>query len=317
MKAKLQGVVFRHFHLMLLIALFVIFSLTASNFWSITKWDNIANIILKQAPFSILMALCMTISIILGGMDLSIGASVALISCAAGKTLQITGNPLLGILVSLALGLLIGLCNGLLVAKIRLPIFIATYSMKWILQGLALIVTGGQQVFGFGKAYTELFTASPYTMLAICIVICVVVSVVFNRTNFGKKLYATGSNQSAASFSGIRVATVKILAFSMSGVIMAFVSMMYIANLNATDPTTGGSFAINAVAATLIGGTAMGGGNGKTSNAVIGALIFLVLTNGLILLGVPSLWQDVVIGCVILLSVALERLLQHFVPESV
>lgn len=312
MRNMIRPAFFKYSRFLVLVVLCVIFAMTTTTFWRPGHWDNIANILLKQAPFSILMAISMTLSIIVGGLDLSIGASVALISCTAGKVLHETGNPLLGICVALTIGLLVGLCNGLLIAKVKLPIFIATYSMKWILQGMALIVTGGQQVYSFGTAYTSLFTSSPVTLLAICIVLSAAVSILLNKSCFGKALYATGTNQVAANFSGVQVEKIKIITYIISGLIMAVVSLMYIANLNATDPVTGGSYAINAVAATLVGGTAMGGGHGKVYNAVVGSMIFLVLTNGLILLGIPSLWLEFVIGVIILLSVAFDAFCARF-----
>ena len=314
MKKKLQFFVTHNFRLIVLIALFIVFSAATSKFWRPTNWSNVSNIVLKQAPFSILMALCMTLSIIVGGIDLSIGATVALVGCTAGKVMLITGSPIAGIAVGLLIGLLIGFCNGFLIAKVGLPIFIATYSMKWILQGLALIVANGQQVYGFTQSFIHIFTGTRYTLIIICVAVCAVVAVLLTKTNFGRHLYAIGCNQTAAAFSGIKVAKVKILTYSLSGLVMGLVALMFLGNLAAIDPVTGESFAINAVAAALVGGASLGGGKGKASNAVIGALIFLVLTNGLILVGIPSLWSDFVIGLVILISVGMERVLEKLTP---
>jgi ribose transport system permease protein len=294
----------------ILVLLFVFFSMFTKTFWSPGNWSNTNNIVLQQAPFSILLAACMTISIILKGIDLSQGAAVALITSVCGILLRSTGNSLLAILTALALGCVIGLINGLLIAKIKVPAFVATYSMRWLLNGIALVLLGGRQIYDLGPTFRKLFISNQWTFFIIMTGVVVLLSLLMSRTVFGRQIYATGMNSAAAGISGISTTRITVYAFMISGCVVGLVSIMYLANLGTAESNIGGNFAINALAATLVGGTIIGGGNGSISNAVVGALIMLCLSNGMIQLGVPSVWQQFIVGAVIILSIMMERVLQ-------
>ncbi len=133
---------------------------------------------------------------------------------------------------------------------------------------------------------------------------------------FGKQIYATGTNETAAKFSGIKTRKITILVFLISGLIIGLTSILYLANLGTAEPTIGSDFALNAIAATLIGGTLIGGGSGNVQNAIVGALIMLFLSSGMIQCGVPSVWQQVIVGAVIIFSVVLERVIQRFSAQA-
>ena len=300
---------------LVLILLFCFFSIYTGTFWSLSNWSNVANIILQQAPFSILLASCMTISIILRSIDLSMGASVALISCVCGIILRATASSMLAIVAALILGCLIGLVNGTLIAKVKVPPFVATYSMRWLLNGIALILLGGRQIYDLGSTFRNLFISNRWTFFYIMVVVTIILGFVMSNTVLGHLAYATGSNPVAARVSGIRTDAVTIVTFVISGCVIGLISVMYLANLGTAEPNIGGNFAINAVAATLVGGTTIGGGNGKISNAVIGALIMLCLTNGMIHCGVPSVWQQFVVGSVIIFSIVTERLMHKIASK--
>jgi ribose transport system permease protein len=296
--------------LIILLLLFVFFSFFTDTFWSPGNWNNVSNILLQQAPFSILMAISMTISIVLGSIDLSIGAMVALITCICGILLRATGSAVLAIIVGLTLGCILGLVNGILIAKIKVPSFIATYATRWLWNGLALVLLGGRQIYNLGPTFRPLFISSRWTFFIITLIVTVILHILLNCTAFGRHMYAVGSNKAAARNSGIRTASVTIITFVISGGVMGLTALMYLANLGTAEPNIGGNFAINAIAATLVGGTTISGGNGKVSNAVVGALIVLCLSNGMIQIGVPSVWQQFIIGSVIIFSVVMERILQ-------
>jgi ribose transport system permease protein len=249
----------------------------------------------------------MTISIILRGIDLSQGAAVALITCVCGMLLRSTGNSLLAILVALALGGVIGLVNGLLIAKIKVPAFVSTYSMRWLLNGIALVLLGGRQIYDLGPTFRKLFIGSQWTFFIIMAVVTALLSLLMNRTVLGRQIYATGMNSAAARISGISTTRVTVYVFMISGCVVGLVSIMYLANLGTAEPNIGGNFAINSVAATLVGGTIIEGGNGSISNAVVGSLIILCLTNGMIQLGISVFWQQFIVGMVIILSIMMER----------
>jgi len=295
---------------LVLVILFIFFSIFTDTFWSLNNWSNVKNILLQQAPFNILLAACMTISIILNGIDLSLGASVALITCICGILLRNTGNAVLAISVALTIGAIVGLINGVLIAIIKVPTFVATYAMRWVLNGLALVLLGGYQIYDLGPTFRKIFISNSWTFFIIMIVVVLILNFVMSRTVFGYRVYATGMNANAARISGIRTSKVTISIYVLSGLIIGLVSVMYLANLGTAEPNIGGNFAINAVAATLVGGTTIGSGNGKMSNAIVGALIMLVLTNGMIQIGVPSVWQQFIVGTVIILSIVMERVLQ-------
>ena len=315
--AKFRNLFMKYSRLLVLILLVVFFAAATKTFWGPDNWGNVSNIVLQQAPFTILLAICMTLVIVLKGFDLSIGSAVALISCVAGMVLNKTYNPWLAILAALILGAVIGVANGILVAYVEVPTFIVTFSMQWILRGIAMVLLGGKQIYDFGPTFRNIFTSSRYTFLILMAVIAILMALLLSKTVFGREVYATGTNQDAARMSGIRVKRVYIMAFLINGLIIAFTSVLYIANLGTAEPIIGENFPMTAIAATLVGGTAVSGGSGKVSNAVIGSLIMLVLTNGMIHLGVPSEWQQVMIGAIIVLSVVAERGMQKISVETV
>lgn len=311
MDKKIRIYLLKYSRLLVLAALFLFFSLSTETFWSIHSWSNVANIVLQQAPFTILLAVCMTIVIVLRGFDLSIGSAIALISCIAGIILNRTGgNVVLALTVSMALGAVIYLVDAFFITYVKVSTFIVTFSMQWMLRGLAMVLLGGRQVYDLGTNFRALFTSNRYTFLIIMIVICVLVTVLLRKTVFGREVYAVGKNETAAEMSGMRNHRVYIVSFLAVGLIVGLLSVLYIANLGTAEPTIGSDFPMTAIAATLVGGTAVAGGEGGVSNAVTGSFILLVLTNGMIHLGVPSTWQQVAEGVVIILSVVSERGLQ-------
>ena len=303
---------FKYSRWLLLILLCIFFAVCTTTFWSPTKWDNIFNIVLQQAPFLILLSLSMTLAIILNGIDLSIGAIVSLTSCIAAIVLQATHSIPLGILSGIALGVVLGGLNGILIAKVHVSPFIATYSVSWIARGFAYVFLGGKQIYDLGPGFRDLFVSSPYTLFLIAVVVSVVMWFLMTKSVFGTKVFSIGSNEFAAKLSGINVNFVLIVSYTLMGVLAALTGIMYIANLGCAEPVIGDDFALSAIAAALIGGTSFGGGEGKISNAIIGAFIMVILTNGMIHLGVPSFWQQFVVGTVIVLAMIMERGVKKF-----
>lgn len=306
-KYKFAKSMLKYSRVFILIILFAFFSAAADTFWSPAKWGNVTNIVLQQVPFLMLLAISMTLSILLNGIDLSIGSGVALISCFVGLILNKTYNPWLGIFGGILMGLVMGLIMGVLISKVKVSAFVTTYSMQWILRGFALVLLGGKQIYDFGPDFRPIFTSSKYTFFMISIVILFIMMFLLGKTTYGKAVYAIGKNKEAAAISGINTGRVITVSYMISGVIIGLAAVLYIANLGSAEPVIGSDFAIKAIAATLIGGTAFGGGKGKMSNAFVGALIMLILTNGMIQIGVPSVWQQFVIGAVIILSIIMER----------
>lgn len=291
---------------MVLILLFLVFTFATDNFFSFNNWTNVGNILLQQAPFVMMLALGMTVAMIVGGIDLSIGSNISLSAFMCALILRDTGSIPLAILVSLAVGALVGVINGVFVAKIGLPPFVATYSMDWIAKGAVLVISKGGQIIGF-ESFRAIFNTWKGTYLVIAIVVIAIAWFVYNKTILGRKTYSVGCNPVAAALSGMKADAIMIGTFAASGVIAAITGMMYIANLGAAEPTLGNSLRMEAMSAALIGGASFTGAKSKISNAIIGGLIMVVLNNGMIHIGVPGVWQDFVQGLIIIAAIIMER----------
>ena len=305
---KLRSFLDRYSRVIVLLLLLVFFSCTTKTFWSIHNWTNLLNIILDQFPVLLLLAAGMTMVIIMKGIDLSIGATVAFSATLAALTMKATQNVLLGIAVSVLVGAVIGVANGTLIAVIKVPPYIATISMKWILTGLCYVILNGSSVYDFPPGFKAMMQSTKYNYLLISVVIIGILAFVMGRTVFGRQVYATGTNDAAAAISGIKTKKITMIVFVAVGILSAVTGIMYMSFFGGVDATLGASFPIRAIAASLIGGNAFGGGKGKVTNAIVGALIMLVLTNGLLHLGIAAEWQQFVLGAVIILAVIAESL---------
>lgn len=306
-KRSVQQFMLKHSRILILIVLLTFFSLTTDTFWSIHNWQNVSNILLYQVPVLMMLGTAMTLVIILGGIDLSIGSALSLSTCIAALVMRATQNVMIGILVGVGVGLIIGLINGFLVAYVKVTPYITTFSMQWIAKGIALVFMGGTSVYEFPPSFKQSFQSTPFNYLIIAFVLVGVVAFIMGKTPYGRRIYMVGHNINAAKISGVKTRMIILTAFAIVGVIVAITGIMYLSFLGGAEAIIGDGFPLKAIAATLVGGTAFGGGRGKVSNAIVGSMIMLVLTNGILHLGVPSVWQDFVIGVAILVSVMLER----------
>ncbi|MGI6667940.1 MAG: ABC transporter permease [Acetivibrionales bacterium] len=272
---------------------------------SFLKAENIANIIIQQIPYYAIMAFGMTMAVILKGIDLSIGANMALSSCVGGYFI-VNGQIAAGILASLAVGILIGLTNGILITKIHLPPFIATYCMDWISKGIAYVMMMGAIFYpmpaGYRAVSTGAFLGIP-SLLWITFIIFALLVFLMSKTIFGRNVYTTGSNINAAKLSGVNTDKVITTVYIMNGILASIAGLLLIARLNAADATYESGWSIKLIAAVLIGGTPMKGGTGSVGRTLVGVLIITVINNCLNMLNVSSLWQQFVIGSVIILSI--------------
>lgn len=191
---KLRSFLDRYSRVIVLLLLLVFFSCTTKTFWSIHNWTNLLNIILDQFPVLLLLAAGMTMVIIMKGIDLSIGATVAFSATLAALTMKATQNVLLGIAVSVLVGAVIGVANGTLIAVIKVPPYIATISMKWILTGLCYVILNGSSVYDFPPGFKAMMQSTKYNYLLISVVIIGILAFVMGRTVFGRQVYATGTN---------------------------------------------------------------------------------------------------------------------------
>lgn len=274
--------------------------------------SNLLNV-MEQTSINAVIAVGMTFVILSGGIDLSVGSLVALSGVVMASALQ-AGAPIpAALLAGVLTGALCGLVNGALVTLGRLPPFIATLGMMSVARGAALLFTDGRPVSGFAAGFRTLATGRVLMVpvpVVVTLVVYVLAHLVLTRTRFGRYVYAIGGNEEATRLSGVPVRFHKSMVYALSGLVSALAAAILTARLNSAQPIAGMMYELDAIAATVIGGTSLLGGQGRVSGTLIGALIMGVLRNGLNLLGISSFLQQVVIGLVIVGAVLLDSLLK-------
>ena len=272
--------------------------------------NNILNV-LRQASLLFFLASGLTLVILTGGLDLSVGANIGLSACLAATVIKATGSPALGTLTGLASGCAIGICNGLMVAKLRIPSFIATYGMLWVLHGLTYYYMAGETIHGFPPGFRQIgsgyFLGIPipvYLMIGFLIA----GTVFAQRTVWGQQIYAIGANPVAARLSGIPVDRRLILVYAFSGAMAGVASIVFLARLNSAEGDIGEAMTLPAIAAVLIGGASLFGGVGSVFGTFVGALILTLVLNGMNLLAVNASWQPLVTGVIVVFAVWLDMI---------
>ena len=270
--------------------------------------NNLLNV-LRQASLVFFMASGLTLVILTGKIDLSIGATVGLSACVAATIIKSTGSPWLGAAAAIGIGGIVGLGNGLMVTKLRIPSFIATYGMLWVAQGATYYYMSGQSVYGFPPGFRAL--GSGYLLgipIPIYLMIAFLVIGYFftKRTTYGQQIYAIGANTVAARLSGIPVNSRLNLVFVLSGAMAGLASLIYLARLNSAEGDIGETLTLPTIAAVVIGGTSLFGGVGSLFGTFIGGLILTLILNGMTLLNLNANWQPLVTGLIVLLAVWLD-----------
>ena len=292
------------------VLVFVLFTIIcAVNGRNFTSWTNITNIIVQTSIIAIL-AVGASLIIITGGIDLSTGSVVAFCVMIAALSIK-AGCPVgVGLIISLALGFIMGSVNGLLVAYAKLPSFIATLGMMSIGRGAALAITGGKSVSGFPMSL-NLIANSTIAGLPVFIIYVIVTYVIFvmisKKTKFGRYVYAIGGNRNAARLSGINVGKYETLVYSIAGLLEGFGAMMLLSRLVNAAPTAGDGYEMDCIAAAVIGGISLSGGQGKILNTLFGALIMGILKCGLQMLNVSTYFQQIATGVIVILAVFFDK----------
>ncbi len=274
--------------------------------------NNVLNV-LRQASLLFLLASGLTLVVLTAGLDLSIGANVAMSACLAGSVMKATGSPLLGVLVGLGCGTLIGLINGYFVAFLRVPPFIATYGMLWILHGLTYWFMDGQTIYGFPKEFRVIGSGYWFGIpvpIYLMLVFFAIGSVFITRTNYGHEIYAIGANANMAHLSGVPVKRRLVLVYVVSGAMAGLASLVFLARLNSAEGDIGEALTLPAIAAVLIGGTSLFGGVGTLSGTLVGAIILTLVLNAMNLLTISANWQPLVMGSIVILAVFLDTILR-------
>ena len=292
-----------------LIILMAVITIINSNFLTA---NNLLNLLL-QVTSNALIAFGMTFVILTGGIDLSVGSILALSSALTAGLLG-SGMPVtLAILISLILGCILGMMNGLLISYGKLAPFIVTLATMTIFRGATLVYTNGNPITkGLSDTFLFQFLGQGYIVgipfpVIIMFIVFIVLYVLLHKTAFGKSVYAIGGNEKAAYISGVKLNKVKIIIYSISGIMASISGFIITSRLSCAQPTAGASYEMDAIAAVVLGGTSLSGGKGRILGTLIGALIIGVLNNGLNIIGVSAFWQQVVKGVVILIAVLIDR----------
>lgn len=285
--------------------------LTSENTWNV----------MRQISVNMVISVGMTLVILTGGIDLSVGSILALAGAVTAGMLKFgaefpemnvyIGFTLLGALAGgILVGALLGWFNGFTITRFKVPPFVATLAMLTIARGLTMLWTGGFPITGLGKNMafigTGWFLGIPMPVWISTVIVLAAV-VLTKRTTLGRHIYAIGGNETAAKLSGLKIKKIKVIVYSIAGALAGIGGILVTSRLDSAQPNAGFGFELDSIAAVVIGGTSLSGGKGTIMGTVQGALIIGVLNNGLVLLNVSPFWQQVIKGFVILLAVIIEK----------
>lgn len=263
--------------------------------------------ILDQTVINGLLALGMTLVIITGGIELSVGSSMAVVLVVVGKLLGLGLNIYISALVGIGLGAGLGFINGFLVTKMKLQPFIATMGASSVYRGIAYLITGGWPVLNIPQSFRNLFDGDIVGPISSSVVIFIIAmitsSILLKRTRLGTYLYSTGNNEEATRLSGVNVDRTKIWAYVICGIMVALTARVTLAKLGTGEPAAGQGYETNAIAATAVGGTSLAGGVGSIFGAFLGSILLQALKVGLVVLGVDTFWQYIATGSIIIVAV--------------
>lgn len=301
-----------------LLVLCILLSFLTDKFFTTANGVNV----LRQVAVNVCIATGMTLIVLTGGIDLSVGSVLALCGAITAGLVKnglqfpsadlYVGFTIFGaVLAAVIIGALIGLFNGFAITSFKVPAFVATLAMLTIARGFTLLYTGGHPISNLGEKFAFIGTGSwlgipvPVWIAAIIVFLAVFIT---QKTKLGRYIYAIGGNETAARLSGIRISKVRLIVYAIGGAFAALGGAIVTSRLDSAQPTAGISYELDAIAAVVIGGTSLNGGKGSVVGTVIGAVIIGVLNNGLVLLNVSPFWQQVVKGGVILLAVGIDKI---------
>ncbi|SCP97644.1 ABC transporter permease [Anaerobium acetethylicum] len=266
--------------------------------------------IVDQTVINGLLAVGITLVIITGGIDLTVGSTMAIVIVAIGKLLVSGLHPWAAVLLGILFGFVLGALNGFLIAKMHLQPFIATMGMMSVYRGIAYLVTGGWPVLNIPQSFRTMMDGDILGSVPSSVIILLIVSavgyVLLKHTKFGTYLYSMGSNEEATRLSGVNVDYNKIMAYGLCGVATALAGMVMLAKLGTGEPAAGQGYELNAIAAAAVGGTSLSGGKGSIFGTFFGAILLQALKIGLVVCGVDTFWQYIATGVIIIAAVYLD-----------
>lgn len=306
-----------------LIAIIVVFSLMSPNYFTVSNFLTMSS---HVAIFG-LLAIGMLYVVLNGGIDLSVGSTLALSGVFAGFLMQGIEVQQLGIILyppvwvvvilTCLLGAFIGVVNGVLIAYFKVPAFVSTLGVLYVARGIALLMTNGLTYnnlngraeignTGFDWLGFNRILGVPISVIVL-VIVAIIAMLTLKRTAFGRWLYASGGNERAAELSGVPVKRVKITVYMVSGVCAALAGLVLSSQLTSAGPTAGFTYELTAIAAVVIGGAALTGGRGTVVGTLLGAFVIGFLSDGLVIIGVSAYWQTVFTGAVIVIAVLLNN----------
>jgi ribose transport system permease protein len=291
-----------------LIAVCIGLACLSPNFLSISNSFDV----MRQVSINAVIAFGMTLTILLGGIDLSVGSILAVSSVLAAMMMKGGHDAGLAAGIAILAGAGMGSLNGVVIAKGKVAPFIATLGMMTLLRGFALVLSNGSPISGFpSNLFAMLGGGYVARLIPVPVVLMLAMFAAFwfvlTRTVFGRHVYATGGNAEAAKLSGVNTDRVQILVYTVSGAMAALAGVILTSRLDSAQPTAGAGYELDAITAVVLGGSSLAGGRGWIFGTLVGALLIGVLNNGLNLMGVSAFYQQVVKGSVILLAVLLDR----------
>jgi ribose transport system permease protein len=292
----------------------VIFLVTVSTFYAIEpnylSATNIINV-LNQVSILAIVTVGASIVIFTGGFDLSAGSVVAISSVIGAIVFDHTGSLTLAVASGISVGFLIGIANGFVVGYIGVSPLIVTLGAMNIARGLALIISAGAAIYSFPRSYTDFGTSSIFgipTLALVSVLVFAAMAFLIRLTPFGVYIYACGGNAHAAQLSGINVKFVRMMAFAISGALCGLAGMMLAARTGGGEPTAGVLYELEAIAAVILGGAPLSGGEGKLWRSMMGILLLAALGNGLNIVGMHPHWKGVAIGAILVLAASLDAI---------
>lgn len=306
MERDIKSLLFKYKSMIGLIILCIVISIVTPRFLTMT---NIMNVF-TQVSVNAIIAVGMCFVILTGGIDLSVGSTLAISGAVAATLAKNNVNVILALLVALAIGGVIGLFNGFLVAKGKIQAFIVTLATMTIFRGVTYVYTDGTPISGLGLNFMTIgnkkLAGIPMPVILIIIVV-LIAWYVLSETRYGRYVYAVGGNEDSARLSGINTDKIKSWVYVVCGITAALSGVIVTSRIGSASPNAGTGFELDAIAAVVLGGTSLSGGEGTVIGTIIGAMIIGVLNNGLNLMNVSPFYQLIVKGFVILLAVILDK----------
>jgi ribose transport system permease protein len=310
MKVNFKDFLYKYRSVIGLVIFSIIISILNDRFFTMS---NVLNI-LRQTSINSIIAAGMTFVILTGGIDLSIGSTLALTGAISAYLISSGVHPLIAVLVALVAGLIIGMINGLIISKGKVQPFIVTLATMTILRGATMVFTNGRPISTGYDAYGEFFNriGAGYIFgvpnpVIVMIIVFVISYIILKNTTIGRYVFAVGGNEDATKLSGINVDKVKVFVYGINGLLAALAGIIITSRLSSAQPTAGSGYELDAIAAVVLGGTSLAGGFGSILGTIVGALIIGILNNALNLMDVTSYYQLLLKGLVILLAVLLDR----------